>query len=148
MSLPLAVTDGNISLAVGEDCGRGGGLPLPPVIFPADISISIEHGRLLVNTPEIVGLNYYTERIRQRQHDNFLQLRLMLSTLLILDCVNVYLRLDLLDIMAEIRKTDSNDSHLYKHDIQPALSKQIFPANSKYTLWSLYCNVQSDNMTR
>ena len=60
MSLPLAVTDGNISLAVGEGCGWGGGLPLPPVIFPADISISIEHGRLLVvNTPEIVGLTYY-----------------------------------------------------------------------------------------
>ena len=39
------------------------------------------------------------ERKRQRQHDNFLQLRLMLSTMLILDCVNVYLRLDLMDIM-------------------------------------------------
>ena len=82
---------------------------------------------------------------RERQHDNFLLLRLMLSRMLILDCVNVYLRLDLMDIMDEIRKTDSNDSHLYKHDIQPALSKQIFPANSKYTLWSLYCNVQNDN---
>ena len=88
------------------------------------------------------------ERKRQRQHDNFLQLRLMLSTMLILDCVNVYLRLDLMDIMAEIRKTDSNDSHLYKHDIQPALSKQIFPANSKYTLWRLYCSVQSDKLTQ
>ena len=58
MSLPLAVTDGNISLAVGEGGGCGGGLPLPPVIFPADISISIEHGRLLVNTPEMMELNY------------------------------------------------------------------------------------------
>ena len=72
----------------------------------------------------------------------------MLLTMLILDCVNVYLRLDLMDIMEEIRKTDSNDSHLYKHDLQPALSKQIFPANSKYTLWSRYCNVQCDNMTQ
>ena len=66
MSLPLAVTDGNISLAVGEGGGCGGGLPLPPGIFPADISISIEHGRLLVKTPEIVGPNYYTERMRQK----------------------------------------------------------------------------------
>ena len=85
------------------------------------------------------------ERKRQRQHDNFLQLRLMLSTMLMLDCVNVYLRLDLMDIMDEIRKTDSNDSHLYKHDLQPALSKQIFPVNSKYTSWRLHCSVQCDN---
>ena len=43
-----------------------------------------------------------------------------------LDCVvNIYLRLHLLDIMDKIRKTDSNDSHLYKHDLQPPQNKQI-----------------------
>ena len=62
MSLPLVVTDGNISLVVGEGWGCWGGLPLPPVIFPADISISIEHGRLLVNTPEMMELNYEQRR--------------------------------------------------------------------------------------
>ena len=31
-----------------------------------------------------------------------------------------------MDIREKIRKTDSNDSHLYKHDLQPALKQTNF----------------------
>ena len=53
-----------------------------------------------------------------------------------------------MDIIEKIRKTDSNDSHLYKHDLQPALNKQIFSANCKYSLLMSLSSLQLSESMR